>query len=263
MLVGMNRADLATAADENLRTAWAQLGTTMGADVADAGSLTLVATGIPITFFNGAYVRTPADEPAGDIAAAIDFFAERELPWLLWVRADVHPGVFKAGRSAGLRGAGGPPAMGLDPIPPCPSPPAGLAIDIATTIEALVDHASMLRDGFEMPQEVVDRLVQRAMLDHPDIAVFVGRVDGEPVSCSLLAISGTTAGVYNVATPAPFRGKGYGEALTWAATAEGARRGCTHSVLQASPKGYPVYQRMGYVDLGQYTQLEGPPTHTA
>ncbi len=151
------------------------------------------------------------------------------------------------------------PAMGLEPIPAPPTPPAELTIEIATTDEALRDHASMLRDGFGMPQDFVDRLVRHQLLHDPSIAPFVGRVDGIPVSCSLLATSGRTAGVYNVATPEAFRGKGYGEALTWAAIAEGARRGCTNSVLQASDAGYPMYRRMGFVDLGRYVQLEGPP----
>jgi predicted GNAT family acetyltransferase len=71
-------------------------------------------------------------------------------------------------------------------------------------------------------------------------------------------VSGTTAGVYNVATPAPYRGRGYGAALTWAVLAEGAARGCTHGVLQASGAGYPVYRRMGFRDLGRYVHLQGP-----
>ena len=147
--------------------------------------------------------------------------------------------------------------MGL--TPDSPRPPAELTVEMATTPESLRDHAEVLRDGFEMPQEIVDGLIQPALLGYPNLAVFVGRVDGTPVSCSLLAVSGTTAGVYNVATPPPFRGRGYGEALTWAPVIEGARRGCTHAVLQSSASGYPVYRRMGFVDLGRYVQLEGPP----
>jgi GNAT superfamily N-acetyltransferase len=93
--------------------------------------------------------------------------------------------------------------------------------------------------------------------------VFVGRVDGEPVSCSLLSVTGETAGVYNVATPERFRGRGFGEALTWAAIDEGARRGCAAAILQSSEAGYPIYSRMGFVEIGRYVQLEGPPTRTA
>ncbi len=255
----MNAADQAIAADENLASTWAALGRATGADVVEDGPLTCVATGIPAAFFNGAYLSAPTSEPERLVTAAIDFFAERDLPWLLWVRDGVGPALLAAGRSAGLRDAGGPPAMGLAPIGEAPPPPDGLRVEIATTAEQLRDHASMLRDGFVLPQEIIDRIVRPALLEVAGLAVFVGRVDDEPVSCSLLAISGTTAGIYNVATPEPFRGRGYGEALTWAAVVEGAQRGCSHAVLQASEAGYPIYRRMGFVDLGRYVQLEGPP----
>jgi N-acetylglutamate synthase len=82
-----------------------------------------------------------------------------------------------------------------------------------------------------------------------------GSVDNVPVSTALVAVTGSTAGVYNVATPPEHRRLGYGEALTWAAVAEGRRLGCDHSVLQASPMGAPVYHRMGYIDLGTNIQL--------
>lgn len=257
----MNAAELGAAADENLARAWAALGRTMGADVIDDGPLTLVATGIPIAFFNGAYLRHTSASPDSMIRDAIEFFAARDLEWLLWVREGVAPNVLESGRAAGLRDAGGPPAMGVAPIPASPPAPPELTVEIATTTEQLADHGSMLREGFQVPQEVVDRLIRPALLDDPQLAVFVGRVAGEPVSCSLLAVSGETAGVYNVATPAAFRGRGYGAALTWAVIAEGARRGCTNAVLQASQLGYPVYQRMGFIDLGRYVQLSGPPRH--
>jgi GNAT superfamily N-acetyltransferase len=258
----MDEIELAAAADMNLAAAWTALGRAAGADVVQIGSTSLVATGIPLPFFNGAFVGAPPEDPQHLVAEAVRFFGERQLPWLLWVRHGVSPATLAAGRAAGLRDAGGPPAMGLEPIPAPPTPPAELTIEIATTDEALRDHASMLRDGFGMPQDFVDRLVRHQLLHDPSIAPFVGRVDGTPVSCSLLAASGRTAGVYNVATPEAFRGKGYGEALTWAAIAEGARRGCTNSVLQASDAGYPIYRRMGFVDLGRYVQLEGPPPAT-
>lgn len=255
----MDTTELGVAADENLATAWAALGRAMGADVIDDGPLTLVASGIPIAFFNGAYVRDTSGNPDSMIADAIEFFASRDLEWLLWVREGAAPNLLESGRAAGLHDVGGPPAMGVTPIPPSPPAPSGLTIEIATTIEQLADHAAMLREGFQIPAEVVDRLIRPALLDDPQLAVFVGRVAGEPVSGSLLAISGDTAGVYNVATPAEFRGRGYGAALTWAVVEEGARRGCTNAVLQASQLGYPVYRRMGFVDLGAYVQLHGPP----
>ena len=75
----------------------------------------------------------------------------------------------------------------------------------------------------------------------------------------MLVRSDETAGVYNVVTLPAHRGKGYGASVTWAVVAEGARRGCTHAVLQASESGYPVYRRMGFIDGAWHMELAGPP----
>ena len=245
------------AADINMAHAWAAMGRAMGADVVETESLTLVATGVPIPFFNGAYPTDAAADPARTVAAAIEFFRPHGIGWLMWVREGAAPALLDAGRHAGLREAPGPPAMGVSPIPQPPPPPDGLQIDIATSVGDVADHAELLRQAFAVPKDVADRFGSPALLDDDSMCVFVGRVDGEPVSCSLLAISGRTAGVYNVATSPDHRAKGYGAALTWAVIEEGARRGCTHAILQASQLGYPVYKRMGFVDLGSYVQLQG------
>ncbi|HEY7626811.1 MAG TPA: hypothetical protein VH761_07080, partial [Ilumatobacteraceae bacterium] len=136
----MNAAELGAAADENLARTWAALGRAMGADVVDDGPLTLVATGIPIAFFNGAYLNEAAGDPDAMIAQAIEFFAARDLAWLLWVREGVAPNVLERGRAAGLHDVGGPPAMGVAPIPQSPPAPPELTIEIATTAAQLADH---------------------------------------------------------------------------------------------------------------------------
>lgn len=253
----MNVQELGRAADINLAHAWAAMGHAMGADVAERSELTMVATGVPIPFFNGAYLLDPAADPVATIDSAIEFFRPHGVGWLFWLREGVAPQLLQAGLAAGLPNVGGPPAMGVAPIPPSPPAPADLQIDMATEAADVVAHGELLRVAFGVPHDVADLFAEPKLLDDDSLAVFVGRVDGVPVSCSLLAVSGHTAGVYNVATPAEFRGRGYGAALTWAAITEGARRSCTHAILQASQLGYPVYKRMGFVDLGSYIQLQG------
>jgi predicted acetyltransferase len=89
--------------------------------------------------------------------------------------------------------------------------------------------------------------------------LVVGWIDATPVSCAMVVVTGATAGIYNVATPPEHRRRGYGAAVTWAAIEEGRRSGCDHAALQASELGAPVYRSMGFVDVGRYVQLEGPP----
>ncbi len=258
MLAHMDAADYSAAADINLAATWAGLGRALGYEIVEEQSMTLATSGLPLAFFNGAYVTGPIADPAQTLSEATDFFASRGVPWLLWARPGVATDLVDLAEAAGMKRGSGPPQMILAPINESPAPPAELSIGIVTDAGGLEQHAEMLRLGFGMPREVTDRLIGPGILRAPGVVVFVGTVDRAPVSCSLLSISGLTAGIYNVATPEAFRGRGYGEALTWAASAEGARRGCTHAALQASPAGYPIYSRMGFTDLGRYIQLEGP-----
>ena len=98
----------------------------------------MAATGIPIAFFNGAFVTSAVEDPVAIVDEAIGFMAARDLPWLLWVREGVDAAVVEAGRRAGLSDAGGPPAMGLAAIPTeLPHPPQDLEVtavsDVPTT----------------------------------------------------------------------------------------------------------------------------------
>jgi GNAT superfamily N-acetyltransferase len=252
-----DRDELGRLADENLAGSWASLGRQRGA-VGGSDRCTFAATGIPAAFFNGAYAAGPGSDPEQVVADATAFMADQGVPWLLWVRDGVDDALLDAGRRAGLTDAGGPPAMALAAIDEIPQTPDGLAVRLVRDRAGLETFRDLATRGFEMPPEISSTLITESLLDDPAIGMVVGSVAGTPVSGALVSITGTTAGIYNVATPPEFRRRGYGAALTWAAIEEGARRGCDHSILQASDMGAPVYRAMGFVDVGRYVQLEGP-----
>ena len=58
-------------------------------------------------------------------------------------------------------------------------------------------------------------------------------------------------GIFLVGTIPEARGRGISTRLMKRALYDAASRGCTISTLQASQMGYPVYQRLGYRDLGR------------
>ena len=248
--------ELGRLADANLAGTWAPFGR-HGGEVGGPVSCPFVATGIPAAFFNGVYPTGPIEHPDEVVAEAIEFMTARAVPWLLWVREGVDDALLDAGRRAGLVDAGGPPALGLSEIPAIPPPPDGLRIEVVDDRAGLESFRDLGARGFEMPREIVDAIVAESMLEDPSIELVVGAVAGVPVSSAIVSVTGTTAGIYNVATPPEHRRRGYGAALTWAAVQRGARLGCDHSVLQASELGAPVYRQMGYRDLGTYVQLEG------
>lgn len=246
-------------ADRNLAASWAGLGRHAGFAVEHVDALTLTSSGLPTAFFNSGFLHGALSDPEAVVAAAMAFYAQREVPYLLWAREGVDDAFLEAGGAAGLRDAGGPPAMLMAPIAAPPPRPDGLDISMALGAAEVEEHRHVVAGGFGMPIEAARRLVATSIVDDRDFAIVVGRVDGVPVTTALLSRHGDTAGVYNVATLEGHRGKGYGAAATWAVVTEGARRGCTHSVLQSSDAGHPVYRAMGFVDIGRYVQLEGPP----
>jgi GNAT superfamily N-acetyltransferase len=82
---------------------------------------------------------------------------------------------------------------------------------------------------------------------------FIGTLDGEPVSISLLVMHEKVAGVYNVATLDKARGKGIGTALTREPLLFAKRMGYGHAVLEASEMGYPIYERLGFRKVCEFS----------
>lgn len=251
--------ELGRLTDVNLAGSWANIGGHVG-EVGGSTECPFVATGLPAAFFNGVYAAGPVDDPDQLIADAAAFMAEHSVPWLLWVRDGVDDALLDAGRRAGLTDAGGPQAMALPAIPEIPPVPDGLKFTVVRDVAGLEVARDLAARGFQMPREFIDVLAAESMLDDPTVVMVTGTVDDVPVSTALVSVTGNTAGIYNVATPPEHRRRGYGEALTWTAVAEGRRLGCDHSALQASPMGAPMYRRMGYVDVGRYVQLAYEPT---
>lgn len=81
---------------------------------------------------------------------------------------------------------------------------------------------------------------------------YVGYLEGEPVAVSSLVMAAGLAGIYAVATLPAARRRGIGAAMTLHAMAEGKRRGARHAVLQATPMGLPVYERLGFAQVHEY-----------
>jgi predicted GNAT family acetyltransferase len=84
------------------------------------------------------------------------------------------------------------------------------------------------------------------------VELYLGEAGGRAVAASTLVQTGSTAGIYNVATVNAFRRRGIGEAMTWHCVSYGLDSGCSLAVLQASSMGRPVYERMGFRTVAPY-----------
>ena len=80
----------------------------------------------------------------------------------------------------------------------------------------------------------------------PDMGLFAGYVNGQPVSTSLLLCTADIAVISGITTLNAYRNRGFGTALTRAALIEGERRGCTAAALRSGPLSVPLYKRVGF-----------------
>jgi GNAT superfamily N-acetyltransferase len=152
--------------------------------------------------------------------------------WSMWPTPDLTPLGFEPWQvPMMLRPAGGEP----------PPSPAELEI-VEVDDDRTAAEASALLTVFGTPADSVVGTITPA-LQTETFRVWLGRVDGRAASIASASVSHGFVGVYAVATAPEFRGRGYGEALTWKVV---TFRPDLPSTLQASPMGRPVYERMGY-----------------
>lgn len=84
---------------------------------------------------------------------------------------------------------------------------------------------------------------------------FVGMVAGCAVATAAAQVTAELNWVEFVSTMPDARGRGYGEAVTWAATCVDPS---LPAALIASDLGRPVYERMGYLTVGRWTLWHRP-----
>lgn len=234
---------------------WAAVAARTGGERRDGDGLTLIATGVPLPFFNPAFVTAAPADGAGLIDEATAFYGERKLPFAVYFRDAVAPGMAEACAGAGMIEHWQPPLMVLDPIPSTGPQRGDLEIE-AIDSGGADEYLDAVTAGFGVPPGLIDPSLGRALVGMPNLIALLGRVGGRAVATSAVFVTGATAGVYNVTTLPDHRRRGYGEAVTAAAARAGAELGATHAVLQASQAGEPVYRRMGYTTPDRYRQFE-------
>lgn len=255
---------------ENMLVAMSEAaGTVPGSLVRRKNGVVLLASGLEIRLFNQVAV---ADDSAteGGIAAAVATLRERQDPFVVSLRRGVDDRFvgLMADLNLELPADHGPlPGMALVPIPDG-NPPSieGLEIRPVADAAGLDDHIVAAAAGFGMPEAMLRSIVAMDLWRKPGRTVYVGYVDGEPVTTGLGARTGRTIGVYNISTIESARKRGYGEAMTARVAADGLAAGCDVAILQASEMGRPIYERLGYrtvVEYDWYCEPEGPASSEA
>lgn len=131
--------------------------------------------------------------------------------------------------------------------------PAELEIVLVEADKMLRKWIHVASIGFGVPADVENiwfEFFNYAACKSP-FHTYLALWNGEPVGTSQLFVSGGVAGIYNVSCIPEARGQGIGAAITLAPLLEARKMGYRVGILQASSKGYKVYQRLGFQDFGK------------
>lgn len=163
--------------------------------------------------------------------------------WTVWVPdEDRATAQLLADRGHALDAA--PRAMALDladlaPAPPSPDGVETRAGDAALCAELNDSAYGYGPDGF-----------RAAVSGETVIRWHVAWAGEEPLSCVGAIPIGDDVCITGVATPPEHRGRGLAGWLLWRVLEEAHRDGMATGSLQATKAGAPLYERLGFIDLG-------------
>jgi hypothetical protein len=235
------------AAMDNFLTFWRILAACYVGAVEEDDGLVMIATGLPVPFFNPAAILRWPDDPGATAERVRRFAAQHGCPSMIATWGAVATRFTPVARQIGLVDDGAAPEMILfQDEQQRIAETGGLMIEVVTTPEQQRAFADVVAGSFELPRELTNAFESPILLATSGMTLYVGMMDGLPVATSLLFETDGVAGVHVVGTLPDYRRRGIGAVITQRSVADGWNHGCIVSALQSSSSGYPVYERLGY-----------------
>ena len=217
------------------------------------GGVFTAVTHCPIALFNILLVEEDNATPDA-FAAAIDAIAQIGVPYSTHLRRGIDDRMRPVVEASPMeRSDVTVPGMVMEPVLDH-DPPPGLEVRVGRHPDLFAAHCDIVAEAFGIPPELVATFMTDAFRDHPQVTFYLGLVGGEPVATSFGFRSGTAITLFNVATRAAHRRKGYGAAMTMLPTI-----GADRAFLQATQAGLPVYEGLGFRTIVEYEEWTAEP----
>jgi GNAT superfamily N-acetyltransferase len=133
-----------------------------------------------------------------------------------------------------------------------PKPP-NFIIKKVTEEESTRIFGNVWANGYPMPTPLADYYMDcfnDLGIETDELKLYIGYLNGKPVSTSLLFLGGGVAGLYAVTVLQEARGHGIGTEMSLHPMREARRLGYYIGVLDATQQGYGIYKRIGFQDCG-------------
>ncbi|MGP8248229.1 MAG: GNAT family N-acetyltransferase [Bryobacteraceae bacterium] len=216
--------------------------------------VSLASAGTTFQMFNAAFLSAPVEsdvELARRVVLPSVHFDARGLSWAYWVCEDLLG--WRAQRKCrqvferqGLRHSVDLPGMIAERVLPPQGPLPEIEVRRVSDPGGSEGFCSVGSVCFHVPTQWFREVFDGARV-WDRFRAYNGYVDGEVVSTAAIVAGGDAIGVYNVATLPEHQRRGYGEAVMRFALNEAERDlGIHRSILQSTPAGIHLYQRMGY-----------------
>lgn len=248
------QVDFASVAD-NLRESFRVLAACRhGGEVRELRGVSIASANVTFQMFNAAFLSGPVESEtdlANRILLASLHFGKRELPWAYWVCEDwMDARTRKRSQRLfdkyGLRHSVDLPGMAADRLLPPQRPLPRLDIRRVANGPTRDAFCAIGSVCFNVPLSWFGEVFEEGSV-WSRFSAYVGYHDGEPVTTAAVVIADGVAGVYNVATIPAHQRHGYGEVVMRHALREMHREhGIERTILQSTPAGYRLYERMGY-----------------
>jgi len=223
--------------------------------VLDVKGATLISLPAGLQFHNCILLRDDVDFKDLLETAAL-FYGERNSRFSVWIRAHADGSCENQLLARDYGHMVTLPAMAMISDPGTRREPTDFEIRAVADTDAVADFIEVCSESYAVygqPAEVAATLfVGVASLRAAHLQGFVGYHQGRPTAIAVVYVSHAVAGINWVGSTPESRGKGHAEAVVWAALREGFSRGADVASLQASPMGFGLYRRMGFITPSEY-----------